>query len=170
VDTQQILAQHGAPFQIEWRGRKYTLAFRTQRIKSEFIRWAKERDVRDLVAIKDLLPAEDYQEQLSRLRDEFKTDKYAIDGPEMKKLQASNDGGLAMSRIILGDAAAALSEDELLELFAARGDEIQMFVAACSGSIDQIKLDLGWDRENDPEAKKVDSKKFQAALMAADLW
>lgn len=175
MDTQSTLGVHGAPFQIEHEGKTYTLAFRTQRIKAEVERWAKQRAVKELVGLKPILPPDEYKERMDLLLSRFddpdpKTDVdangvylggYAFGGARVQKLLLTDEGALALFRITLGENGAGLDEGELTCLFAEKRDEIEAFFRASQSKMAVIQAELG-DRD-DPKAR-------MRALKAAGMW
>lgn len=174
MDTQIVLGQHGAPFQFDWDGKTYTLAFRTQRVKAEMERWAKQRAVRQLVALKDVLPADEYQSRMDRLlasfddpddpRDVDAAGKpqggYAFGGARVQKLLGTDEGALALLRVMLGDGGAKLDDGELAALFAEKREEITAFMKASQSKVTAIQAELGGD----------DPKALVRALKREGLW
>ena len=169
MDVQQALGNHGSPFQVKWKGRIYTLSYKVQRIKAELVRWAKETAINEVLQLRSLLPPEDYQQQLKSVVNDSRDGKYDYGGDILNEMLDTPSGRIANLRILLGKDCT-LSDDELTELLLAEGDKISSFVGACAASIEQIKQDLGWDKEKDPNGENIDPKALAAALRAADLW
>ena len=176
MDTQSILGQAGAPFEFEWKAdgwnkpRKFTVQFRTQRVKAEFERWAKATAIAVTVAMKPHLAPDDYQARLAALEVSFQRDEYAFGSPRCEDLRQSTPGRLAMARILLGDQGKYLTHDELQDLLLDKGEELSLYMAACTSRMDAIKRDLGWDETLDPRGELLDPKELTLALKAADLW
>ena len=173
MDTQTVLGQHGAPFQIEWEGKKYTLSFRTQKLKAEIERWAKQRAVRELVTYKNILPPDDYKSRMDKLLAQFDnpddpTDLdefgqqlggYAFNGTRVQNLLITDEGAMALLRAAINDAK--IDEGDLTCLFIEKRDEIEAFFKASHSTMAAIKADLGDD--SDPKA-------LMRALKKVDMW
>lgn len=152
MDTQAVLGNHGAPFQITWRGVTYSISYKVQRVKAEFERYAKQKAIRDLSQFKEAMGQEEYQRRLDTLLERITAEEFAFNGDECKRLMGTTDGALAMFRILLGKEAEKLTDGELLLFFAEHGDEVIAFSRACSSRIDRIKKDVGGDENPDPKA------------------
>lgn len=174
MDTQTVLGQHGAPFQIGWGGKTYTLSFRTQRVKAEIERWAKQRAVRQLVDLKPVLPEDEYERRMGRLLELFDNPNdprdvneagapqggFAFGSARVQRLLTTDEGALALLRIMLGEQGAKLDDADLTCLFAERRDEIAAFFRASQSKLEAISADL---EDDDPKA-------LTAALREAGMW
>lgn len=175
MDTQAVLGAFGAPFQIEWEGKKYTLSFRTQKLKAEVERWAKQRAVKNLVTLKSVLPADEYKERMDKLLAQFEDPDdpldvdgagvhqggYSFGGKRVQKLLTTDEGALALFRVVLGEAAEKLDDSELASLFAEKRDEVEAFFKASQNRMTSLRAELG----DDP-----DPKAMTRALKKADMW
>lgn len=175
MDTQTVLGKHGAPFQIEWEDKIYTLSFRTQRIKAEVERWAKQRAVKDLVSYRNVFLADEYKDRMDQLLAKFDdpsdpsdTDAngvhqggYAFSGARVQKLLATDDGAMALLKIVLGEQGSKLDEADIISLYSEKQDEINAFFRASQSKVQAIQDDLKGD--DDPKA-------LMRALKKADMW
>ncbi len=170
MDTMTALGNHGAPFTIDWNGKKYTLSYRTQKIKAKQENWVKSQTIRELVAMKEMLPTEDYNKQLKDLIDAFGQDEYAYGSELFEKKINTTAGKLAHLKTLLDDGAKDLQDSDLLQILLDKHDEIFAFIAACGANIDKIKRELGWDEKNDPKGDNIDPKAMAAKMKAAGYW
>lgn len=168
MDGQTSLGNFGAPFQIDWRGQKLNLSYRTQKVKACIERWAKTTKIKELVALKGILPEEDYVKELRTLLDAFSSDEYAYGSDILEKMRQSPAGKIAHARILLGEKGESMSDSEFLELLYEKGEEIFIFAQACAAKVETIQKELGWDPEK--EGGGIDPKELPRRLKAAGLW
>lgn len=187
MDVQTCLGNAGAPFQIEWNGKKVTVLYRVQRIKAWFERWAKQQAMRDLTEQKAFMDPVDFTARQRELLNAFKgigpdgepltievegtnekgeTVKvavpydYSYESPRLAALRSTEAGKMAHTRSML-QGAEDWTESELMLFLLDKGDELTGYVEACQGRVDELLKDLG---------AKPDPKEVARRLQRAGLW
>lgn len=164
MDTQTALGNAGAPFEIEWRGRKFKVLYRVQRIKAKFERWAKDQAIRELLSIKTAVGPDEYTKLMREKLDQFESDdpetSYAYDGKRLTALKATTKGKLAHVRTMI-EGGDALTDEELEELLFDQGDVLIAYTSACAARVEGLLKDMG---------KTPDPKEIRRRLKAAGMW
>jgi hypothetical protein len=165
MDSQLVLGQHGAPFQIEFQGKKYTLYFRTGKITSAIEKHVKELKLAEIRAKKkdfeDLGIIDEVRDELRQFYKDCNSidpaKNYAFDGEKVQQFLVTPEGILELLRQQLPEAAA-LSQEEFQNLVVEKQEEITEYFELCQETILTIQKELGWDVEADPMGKKQSPK------------
>lgn len=177
MDEQVILGNNGSHFTIEYDGKKYLVRYRTQQVKAEFVKWAKQRKIDEWLSYEGKLPDDKFWKMHKDLSAAFDSAdpkvNYSFDGANCVALRQTQEGALYYLRLLISNEDGTplkMSDVEFEDLVTDNSLQLQAYIAACNARMEKIKEELGWDSTKDPEGKTVDPKKYRQALKTAGLW
>jgi len=108
---------------FEHAGKVYKVSRLTQAKKTQFEDISKAAAVAAVTRAKDVLTDDEYQEAYDRVMERVAGGTFAFHSPFTQKSLKTHGGVLLLSRVLFG-----VGEEEMLELFKARGPEVRAVI------------------------------------------
>lgn len=112
-DHQQLLGNDGAPHKVTWKGKEWTLHFLDQKQKAEIVARLKERALKSVTDLKDVIDPDSYQLMLENWQRAATAGEFAYMGPHHLRSFRTRAGQIELFRAILGEKqSSTLTDDE----------------------------------------------------------
>ena len=166
MDGQTILGNHGAPFQVLFRGKAYPFKYRTQKMAAAMERACKEARRTELKAYRadceelGILPElqQDFLDFMAECKSTDSEVNYSFGGKKCNAFMESLEGTYIYVKELLPEAAAELSEEDFQLLITECQGDIEDFGMMCNTEIEAIQKELGWDVASDKEKETLNPK------------
>lgn len=123
MSISRTLGESAAPITLEHRGKVYHFRLVIEQMASEYERWLEGRARASLLALRDILPPEDFAAEARRYRDDIEAGKYCWGSPLCNETLNKSVGTVKLASLICD-----CTEAEAMRLLVERGDEVKLIV------------------------------------------
>jgi hypothetical protein len=121
----EVLGNKGTKHSFDWNGKPVEMSYLNKKIRDAFSKqlFKRDRDLEKFVHEEDGTSDKEYREKLLALNDKFRLGGYELTSKFGREYIETEPGALFVASLMCG-----CSEDEMLKIFMAKGDEVLTLV------------------------------------------